>query len=157
MKIKNFLFSNKLLQKLTHCRTKLDIKEEFIKRKNTMIKNILKNITECRHEKVTDGKSYCPDCGKLVEVKWYITRCSCCKIKRRAYTDFWGEIKPEGMFCPNCGTKEFFIEECEKINFVDINFAVQKKEEVQVEKYPGNTQIWEDTGFSSQILIGRAI
>ena len=30
-------------------------------------------------------------------------------------------------FCPNCGASDFHIEELDKINFIDINYAVCKK------------------------------
>ena len=45
-----------------------------------------KNKKKCHHDKVTPDKDicYCPDCGELIENRWYITRCSCCGVKLKA-------------------------------------------------------------------------
>lgn len=87
---------------------------------------------KCTHEKINilSEKSYCPDCGALVENKWYICRCACCGVKRKAVLLF-GNVVPEEKFCTNCGSKEFIVEEVKEINFIDINFATLKKEEVK--------------------------
>lgn len=84
---------------------------------------------ECSHPKVSPDKEaqYCPDCGKYIENKWYLTRCSCCNVKRVTTIKF-GEIMPESKYCPNCGHEHFYIEPIKNINFIDINFAVLIKE-----------------------------
>lgn len=83
---------------------------------------------ECQHTKVTPEKDicYCPDCGELIENRWFITRCACCGVKLKAIIKN-GKIIPAEHFCHNCGTNRFVIEQVDKINFIDINFAVLVK------------------------------
>lgn len=124
-----------------------------------MIREFFKSLQGCRHPKipVTVKRSYCPDCGKLVVVKWYIVRCACCNVKRAAVVDFCDNVKPENAFCPNCGAKEFHVEELENINFVDIRFAVHKKEEVEQDDLHRNSaQFWQDKSPCKNLLLGHA-
>ncbi|MBQ2644470.1 hypothetical protein IJG14_02715 [bacterium] len=110
-----------------------------------IISDFLKSLRGCQHKKVninTKG-AYCPDCGEYIIVKWYLVRCSCCGVKRIAYLDFNDNVKPEDRYCPNCGNEEITIEAIEKINFVDINFAVHKKEIVKIE-HGMTTQVWTE-------------
>lgn len=83
---------------------------------------------ECKHAKVTPEKdiTYCPDCGELIENRWFITRCSCCGVKLKSIIKN-GEVVPEEHYCHNCGAKEFTVERVNKINFIDINYAVLVK------------------------------
>lgn len=99
---------------------------------------------KCQHNKVpldTDI-GYCPDCGELIENHWYITRCGCCGVKERA-TIRNGEVVPEAEFCPNCGGKAYKIEEIEKIDCININYAIVVREIVknEINEY---TQSWVD-------------
>lgn len=98
----------------------------------------------CRHSKVPPDSeySYCPDCGKLVENQWYILRCPCCGIKRSGYIKN-GNIMPEKPFCHNCGTNEYIIEKIDKINFINIDYAVLVKTVVENNSY-SQTQSWVD-------------
>ncbi len=99
---------------------------------------------KCRHLRVPlDCEiGYCPDCGELVENHWYIARCKCCGMKERA-TVRDGEVVPEEGFCHNCGSHEYLIEEIEKIDCININYAivVRKVVENEVKEY---TQSWLD-------------
>ena len=99
---------------------------------------------KCQHNKVpldTDI-GYCPDCGELIENHWYITRCGCCGVKERA-TIRNGEVVPEAEFCPNCGGKAYKIEEIEKIDCININYAIVVREIVknEINEY---TKSWVD-------------
>ena len=99
---------------------------------------------KCQHNKVpldTDI-GYCPDCGELIENHWYITRCGCCGVKERA-TIRNGEVVPEAEFCPNCGGKAYKIEKIEKIDCININYAIVVREIVknEINEY---TQSWVD-------------
>ena len=99
---------------------------------------------KCQHNKVpldTDI-GYCPDCGELIENHWYITRCGCCGVKERA-TIRNGEVVPEAEFCPNCGDKAYKVEEIEKIDCININYAIVVREIVknEINEY---TQSWVD-------------
>ena len=120
------------------------------------IRDIINLFRGCQHDKISINShgAYCPDCGKFVVVKWYIVRCACCGVKRVAYVDYNDNIKPEDRFCPNCGTEETIIEELDNINFVDINFAVHKKEVVEQNITLRNrTQFWTDVEDSSPQLL----
>ena len=108
----------------------------------------------CNHDHVSPSVqySYCPDCGELIENEWYITRCACCGIKEKAIIKN-GEIMPEANFCHNCGGNEYIVEKLDKINFVDINYAVLVKTVVPDEKVVQVTQSWEDKSANKQILL----
>ncbi len=106
-----------------------------------LIKFFLKN-KKCQHEKVSPDKDicYCPDCGELIENRWYITRCNCCGVKTKAIIKN-GKVVPEEKFCHNCGDKEFQVEFIEKINFIDINYAVLVKTIIEPQ-VAEQTQSW---------------
>ena len=110
-----------------------------------MILEFLKKNRVCTHTQVRPDVdfAYCPDCGELVENQWYLVRCACCGVKLRGVIKN-GEIVPERHFCHNCGTKDYVIERIDKINFVDISYAVLVKAVVASEFYE-YTQSWVDT------------
>ena len=97
---------------------------------------------ECQHNNVPIDvdEAYCPDCGAYVQNKWFLVRCSCCNIKRSAHTKY-NEIVPDTKFCPNCGSTEFYVEELEKVNFIDVHYAIFKKIVISQEKFT-TRQIW---------------
>jgi len=90
------------------------------------------NKKQCKHSKVSpqEDMAYCPDCGELIENRWYIARCSCCGIKLKAVIKD-GEVTAEEHFCHNCGGKKFEAELVSKINCIDINYAVLVKTVIQ--------------------------
>ncbi len=107
---------------------------------------------KCQHNQVpldTDI-GYCPDCGELIENHWYITRCGCCGVKERA-TIRNGEVVPEGDFCPNCGSKSYQVEEIEKIDCININYAIVVRQIVknEISEY---TQSWIDVMQTSSYI-----
>ena len=112
---------------------------------------------ECTHNNipVDADEAYCPDCGELVRNKWFITRCSCCNIKRTSYIEY-DKIKPETKYCPNCGSEDFYIQELDKIYFTDLKFAVLKKTVIPQNHYHIK-QVWvekENDLICEQKLIG---
>lgn len=122
-----------------------------------LLTEFIKSLRGCRHEKVRieSNGAYCPDCGQYVVIKWYLVRCSCCGVKRVAYLDLNDNVKPVEKFCPNCGEVHTYVEEIQKINFVDINFAVHKKEVVEQHVCAAQTQFWtEPNDTNEQSLIG---
>ena len=122
-----------------------------------LLTEFIKSLRGCRHEKVRieSNGAYCPDCGQYVVIKWYLVRCSCCGVKRVAYLDLNDNVKPVEKFCPNCGEVHTSVEEIQKINFVDINFAVHKKEVVEQHVCAAQTQFWtEPNDTNEQSLIG---
>ena len=120
-----------------------------------MIWEFFKHNSKCTHSKVAPDVdfAYCPDCGELIENQWYLVRCACCGIKLRGIIKN-GEIIPEKHFCHNCGTREYVIERIDKINFIDINYAVLIKSVVENNPY-SSYQSWVNpqTHFSGQKLI----
>lgn len=107
-----------------------------------MILEFLTKKHECSHKHINPDveEAYCPDCGALIKNKWYLVRCSCCNIKRPAHIHY-DKIEPNTKFCPNCGGTDFYIEELENINFIDINYAIYKKEVIQ-KQTAATSQVW---------------
>lgn len=120
--------------------------------KNLLIKKLSDNYgvnemfgfrkKECTHPKISPDKDagYCPDCGKYIENRWYLTRCDCCNVKRKSIIKF-DTIIPESKYCPNCGSEHYHVEEIRTINFIDINFAVLVKQ-VNEQRSMNRTQTW---------------
>ena len=98
----------------------------------------------CHHTHVSPEAdyAYCPDCGELIENQWYLVRCTCCGVKLKGMIKN-GEIVPEKHFCHNCGTRDYVVERINKINFIDISYAVLVKSVVQNEDID-ITQSWVD-------------
>ncbi|MCD7879134.1 MAG: hypothetical protein LUG16_04280 [Candidatus Gastranaerophilales bacterium] len=96
----------------------------------------------CSHKRVRVDvdEAYCPDCGELVKNIWFIVRCDCCNIKRHAHSEY-NKIKPDTKYCPNCGSSGFYIEKTDKINFIDVHYAVFKQIVIPQEGY-SSRQIW---------------
>ena len=66
------------------------------------------------------------------------TRAAFCNVK---------EIIPVSKYCPVCGGEEFYIGKYEKLNFVDINYAIEVKEEFDILNAPADfntssTTVW---------------
>lgn len=99
----------------------------------------------CTHEKITPDmeQGYCPDCGELIQNEWYITRCSCCGVKMKAMTR-GGTVVPQNNYCVNCGSKNFTVEKLDKINFIDINFAVLVKKIIKENIKTSTVQCWQE-------------
>ena len=100
---------------------------------------------KCVHAKITPDMEmgYCPDCGKLIQNEWYITRCASCGVKMKAMVKN-GQIVPQNHYCGNCGGDNYKVEKLDKINFIDINFAVLIKKEVEEEKICPTTRCWQE-------------
>ena len=102
---------------------------------NILIK-LIKNKLKCSHKNalLNSNSGYCPDCGQYLVKKYYIVRCARCDIKRMARL-VWDEIVPVNKFCSNCGSSEYYIEQIDKVNFIDAKYAIYIK-----------TQVWVDEG-----------
>jgi len=100
---------------------------------------------KCSHPKITPDMEmgYCPDCGKLIKNEWYITRCASCGVKIKAMVKN-GEVVPQNHYCGNCGRDTYKVEKLEKINFIDINFAVLIKKEIEEERICSTTRCWQE-------------
>ena len=115
-------------------------------------------LTEILYLKLTLKKNllnksccYCPDCGKYIENRWYLTRCSCCNVKRKTIIKF-DNIMPETKYCPNCGSEHYRVEEVKSINFIDINFAVLVKQ-INEERSLNRTQTWLERENSEPVKL----
>ena len=108
------------------------------------IMDYLKKNRVCQHERVSAEVdfAYCPDCGELIENQWFIMRCACCGVKVRAMIKN-GEIVAQDKFCHNCGSSIYTVDKIDKINFIDVNYAVLVKKVVTHER-PDITQSWVD-------------
>ncbi len=108
-----------------------------------------KKSRQCKHENFPPDKDtgYCPDCGELIENRWFIVRCACCGVKHKAIIKN-GQIVPVEKFCHNCGGKDFIVERVNKINFIDINYAVLVKTTVPCEHFEF-TQSWAESRETS--------
>ena len=109
------------------------------------IMEFFRKTKTCNHPKIKPDVdfAYCPDCGELIENRWYLVRCACCGVKLKGLIKN-GEIVPEEHFCHNCGTREYVVERIDKINFIDISYAVLVKAVVpnDCENF---TQSWVDS------------
>ena len=117
--------------------------------------NLFKLSKKCSHEMVLPNQEvgYCPDCGKLIENQWYITRCACCGVKL-VTTSRNEEVFPRYRYCSNCGSSEYLVEKLDSINFIDINFAVLIKKVIEEEVKVNTTQCWQErTTVKPKLLV----
>lgn len=109
-----------------------------------MILSEILGFHKCKHHNVPIDQDicYCPDCGELIENQWYLVRCSCCGMKEVA-TIRNDEVVPLENFCHNCGCKGFVVERLEKLDCININYAILVREIVknEIAEY---TQSWLD-------------
>ena len=93
-----------------------------------MLLDFLKQKHECNHKNVPIDvdEAYCPDCGALIKNK------------------------------PNCGATDFYIQELDKVSFIDVHYAIFKKIVIPQNKYTIR-QVWiekEDNLIEERQLIG---
>lgn len=121
---------------------------------NNILFNFFKNQNKCSHKNalINSKEGYCPDCGQYLVKNYYLVRCSCCDIKREAKILF-DEIVPTGKFCTNCGSKEYYIEKIDNINFIDAQYAIYLKEEISnIKLLHAQTQIWSENAQKIMFL-----
>ena len=113
-----------------------------------IVLDLFRKNMKCSHSlvKADVDFAYCPDCGELIENQWYLVRCACCGVKLRGMIKN-GEVVLEKHFCHNCGARDFVVERIDKINFIDINYAVLVKAVVPNHEY-NYTQSWVDAKTS---------
>ena len=110
---------------------------------------------KCEHNQlpINIDLGYCPDCGKLIKNEWYIVRCSCCDKKMKAIIRK-NKIVPQYKFCSNCGGHDYIIEKIDKIDFININYAVLRKTETEEIKNCMTTRCWQEKIYEQPKLIG---
>ena len=108
----------------------------------------------CNHDRISPNIAcgYCPDCGKLIQNEWYITRCACCGIKMKAIVKN-GMILPQNQYCSNCGSEDFIIEKIENINFIDIKFAALIRQVIEEKSFCSTTKCWQEKTFDQPKLL----
>ena len=108
-----------------------------------IIFKLIKKHFKCTHKNALryTNEGYCPDCGAYLKKNYYIVRCARCDIKKQAHIVF-GDIEPDETFCSNCGSREYYIEKIDKVNFVDASFAIYLKEPANPMEAHADTQIW---------------
>ena len=104
----------------------------------------------CEHTHVRPDVdfAYCPDCGELIENQWFLVRCACCGVKLRGIIKN-KQIVPDERFCHNCGNRDFVVERINKINFIDISYAVLLKVPVHSDSSQEYTQSWVEHDFKT--------
>lgn len=108
--------------------------------------NLFNFKKKCSHDKITPDMEcgYCPDCGEFIRNDWYIARCSCCGVKLKAMLKN-GRVQAQYQFCSNCGGHDYTIEKLDKINFIDINYAVLVKTVIKKDLFANRTtQCWQE-------------
>jgi len=103
---------------------------------------------KCTHKNVPKSveEAYCPDCGELVKNSWYMARCSVCNVKRKAHIT-GNIIVSDTKFCPNCGGQHIEIEKIERLNFIDISYAIHVQEIIKEVPIAQNI-VWADKNIS---------
>ena len=109
-------------------------------RKSMLLNFFNKNQCLHKHIKPELDSGYCPDCGEYIQNHWFITRCSCCGVKQKTII-VKGKIVADVKYCKNCGSNSFVAEQLNKINLVDINYAVVIKQIIKDRKSTW-TQTW---------------
>lgn len=99
---------------------------------------------KCKHNNVPIDADvyYCPDCGELIENQWYLVRCACCGVKEVA-TIRNDEVVPEDNFCHNCGGHPYTVERLDKIDCININYAILVRQIVK-DEITEYSQSWID-------------
>lgn len=116
--------------------------------------NLFNFNKKCQHPNVdlSEEIAYCPDCGELIEVHWYMVRCATCGVKEKtAFIN--GEVIPNDNFCHNCGSRDFVVEKLNKIDCVNINYAIGVKE-VFDNFAPEYCQSWVEKVSSPKLIKG---
>ena len=123
---------------------KIDFKKNIITNACMRWSKLFGIEKKCSHEHVPIDADfyYCPDCGELIENQWFLVRCASCGLKEIA-TIKNGEVVPANQFCHNCGAKGYIVERIEKIDCININYAVLIKQAVKNET-DSYTQSWVD-------------
>ncbi len=69
------------------------------------LKQVLQCLFTCPHShvQVTEGKTYCPDCGQGVLFRWAVLKCGDCHQRRGAHYRF-RQIMPDTRCCTGCGS-----------------------------------------------------
>ena len=107
-----------------------------------MLNKFLK-FSKCEHDAVNihNNGDFCPDCGERIQISWYITRCTCCNARRKAYL-YNGQVLPMSKFCSKCGQKYVYVEKKHNVNYFDYEYAVIKKEVLNDMKRVPYSQVW---------------
>ncbi len=109
------------------------------------INKFFKSLFKCSHKNALlhSNDGYCPDCGKYIKKAYFVVRCKRCDIKRLSKKSF-DKIVPIEKYCANCGSNEYVIEKYDRLNLVDINYAIEVKETIEEFEPQNDLEIWID-------------
>jgi hypothetical protein len=82
------------------------------------IRKLKDTLFKCKHEKINSKNrlSFCPDCGKKINISWLAARCSECKALRETILVF-GMPYSRKKKCEGCGNKKYTITKLKPNNF----------------------------------------
>jgi uncharacterized protein (DUF983 family) len=85
---------------------------------------ILKCLFTCNHQHapMSEGKCYCPDCGRGLIYRWVILRCPDCAIRRDSRY-LLRQIAPAQRCCAYCGSYELKTETLESPAYFQLHKA----------------------------------
>lgn len=112
---------------------------------------LLKCVFSCNHLRtpVSEGKCYCPDCGRGILYQWVVIRCNACQSRRDSKTVF-RKIIPKERHCLFCGESAFHCEYLESPAFFQLAKAWLVVQETS--DYKAHSLKWEIYGWSLWIL-----
>ncbi len=106
------------------------------------------------HAPFTEGKSICPDCGRVVILQWAVLRCDQCKTKRNSRFIF-RTVLPVENYCTLCGQHETTLEYMENPSYYKLHKAVLVVQDEQTYLnrqtllWPEKTRVWLDSKLDS--------
>ena len=60
---------------------------------------------------------------------------------------------PINHYCSNCGSEDYQIEKLDQINFINVNYAVLLKKEIEINNDNYRTQCWEEKRYEQPKLL----
>lgn len=121
----------------------------------TMFNFFFRYFNKCSHKKLMpfSAGSFCPDCGREVEITWLIPRCECCNTRRKAKVVF-NSLHTEDKFCIKCGGSGFYTESKTELELFDVDYAIISKKEVgNGFEYKERLQVWvENANRTSEAI-----
>ncbi len=100
--------------------------------------NLLFAVFSCNHARAlaTEGKTFCPDCGRGIVYRWVVLRCEGCHRRLESRYRF-RQIEPMHCFCISCGEYGYRCEVLENPEFFQLQQAL-----LLAEKEPLELDLW---------------
>lgn len=96
----------------------------------------------CNHLRtpVSEGKCYCPDCGRGLVYHWVILRCATCHIRLDSRT-LLRQVLPSRRCCPQCGERNSRLDRLDTPFYFQLHKAqlmVQEEEDYVLARFGWN-------------------